>query len=456
MKISKRLPGVLRDLPWSFAGKDGQGSRPQPIDGDDHLALARESLRELVHDDRIPPEVRSALAEDYQQVEAMLDKLEQGHIHIAAFGRVSVGKSATLNALLGSACFSTSPLHGETKSAQMGQWDEYDAGGVFLIDTPGLNEVAGEAREALAHEVASRSDLVLFICDGDLTETEIRALRVLASHHRPIILVFNKIDRYTKGERVILTQSIVRHTAGFVDPRNVVAISAMPAERLVILVDEQGNETETLRQPKPDITALRERLWTLLESEGKTLAALNASMFATDLSDQVGQRILKAKRVLGARMIRSYCIAKGVAVAFNPIPVADLFAAAALDVGMVIHLSKLYGLPLSRYEAGSLVKTIATQLAVLMGTVWAVNLVSAAMKLGTGGLSTVLTGTAQGAVAYYSTYVVGQAAESYLAHGKSWGEVGPKQVIRDILESIDRDSILAQARADIAGRLRSA
>ena len=443
-------------MPWNSVGKGGPEKSLKPADGDDHLALARESLRELVHDDRIPSEVRNALAEDYEQVEAMLDKLEQGHIHIAAFGRVSVGKSATLNALLGAPRFSTSPLHGETKAAQMGQWEEYDAGGVFLIDTPGLNEVAGEAREALAHEVAARSDLVLFICDGDLTETEIRALRVLASHHRPIILVFNKIDRYTKEERAVLTQSITRHTAGFVDPRNVVAISAMPAERLVILVDEHGNETETLRQPKPDIAALKERLWTLLESEGKTLAALNASMFAIDLSDQVGRRILKAKRVLGARLIRSYCIAKGVAVAFNPIPVADLFAAAALDVGMVVHLSKLYGLPLSRYEAGNLVKTIGTQLAVLMGTVWAVNLVSSAMKLGTGGLSTVLTGTAQGAVAYYSTYVVGQAAESFLAHGKSWGETGPKQVIRDILDSIDRDSILAQARADIAGRLRSA
>lgn len=442
-------------MPWSSVGSDLRKGLP-PVDGDDHLALARESLRELVHDDRIPPEVRRGLAEDYEQVEAMLDKLEQGHIHIAAFGRVSVGKSATLNALLGTPRFSTSPLHGETKAAQMGQWDAYDAGGVFLIDTPGLNEVAGEAREALAHEVAGRSDLVLFICDGDLTETEIRALRVLASHHRPIILVFNKIDRYTRDERAILARAIIQHTAGFVDSRNVVAISAMPAERLVILVDDQGNETETLRQPRPDVGALRERLWSLLESEGKTLAALNASMFAIDLSDQVGKRILKAKRVLGARLIRSYCIGKGVAVAFNPVPVADLLAAAAIDVGMVIHLSKLYGLPLSRYEAGDLVKTIATQLAVLMGTVWTVNLVSAAMKLGTGGLSTMLTGTAQGAVAYYSTYVVGQAAESYLAHGKSWGETGPKQVIRDILDSIDRDSILAQARADIAGRLRSA
>ncbi len=442
-------------MPWTSAVKDLKRTRPKPVDGDDHLSLARESLRELVHDERIPAEVRDALAEDYEQVQAMLDKLEQGHIHIAAFGRVSVGKSATLNALLGVQRFSTSPLHGETKAAQMGQWDAYDAGGVFLIDTPGLNEVAGEAREALAHEVAGRSDLVLFVCDGDLTESEIKALRVLATHHRPIILVFNKIDRYTRDERVVLSESLVRHTAGFVDPRNLVLISAAPAERLVILVDEAGNETESWRTPKPDIADLKDRLWLLLESEGKTLAALNASMFAVDLSEQVGKRILKARRVLGARLIRHYCVAKGVAVAFNPIPIADLLAAAAIDAGMVMHLSNLYGLPLSRTEAGDLVKTIATQLALLMGTVWAVNLVSSAMKLGTGGLSTVLTGTAQGAVAYYSTYVVGQAAEAFLAHGKSWGESGPKQVIQDILDSIDRDSILAQARADIAGRLKS-
>jgi uncharacterized protein (DUF697 family) len=122
---------------------------------------------------------------------------------------------------------------------------------------------------------------------------------------------------------------------------------------------------------------------------------------------------------------------------------------------MVAHLSKLYGLPISNSEAGRLVKTIATQMTLLMGTVWGVNLVSAALKLGTGGLSTVLTGTAQGAVAYYATYVVGQAAEEYLAHGKSWGDTGPKHVIRGILDGIDRDSVLAQAQVDIDGRLRS-
>jgi hypothetical protein len=66
-----------------------------------------------------------------------------------------------------------------------------------------------------------------------------------------------------------------------------------------------------------------------------------------------------------------------------------------------------------------------------------------------------LTVGAQGAVAYYSTYVVGRAAEEYLAAGCSWGEDGPKRVIRNILDSIDRDSMLARARQDILARIRT-
>ncbi|MCB2261522.1 MAG: GTP-binding protein [Candidatus Thiosymbion ectosymbiont of Robbea hypermnestra] len=456
MKISRRVQGVLPGWPWISARNLTRKSAQGQTADRGHLDLARESLRGLVDDPRIPPEVRESLAEDYRQVEAMLEKLEQGALHVAAFGRVSVGKSALLNALLGEDRFSTSPLHGETRASAMGRWEAYPAGGVYLIDTPGLNEVAGDERERLAHEVATRSDLVLFVVDGDLTETEIRALRILVRAQRPIILVFNKIDRYTRPEREQLLASLTLHTHGYIDAANIVCVSARPAEQSVIQVDAAGRETETLRRSEPDMAALRQRLWELLEAEGETLAALNASLFAGDLADKVGQRILKAKRKLGVRLIRTYCITKGVSVALNPIPIADLLAAAAVDAGMVVHLSKLYGLPLSKAEAGTLVKTIATQMALLMGTVWGIHLLSSALKLGTGGLSTLVTGTAQGAVAYYATYVVGQAAETYLAQGKSWGEAGPKLVIRDILDGIDRDSILAQAKSDIAGRLKSA
>ena len=417
--------------------------------------MARESLRDLLADERVPADVREVLAGDYRQVEEMLDKLEHEELHISVFGRVSVGKSALLNALLGEQRFSTSPLHGETRETQRGQWHEYRSGGVFLIDTPGINEVDGEVRERLAHDTAARSDLVVFVVDGDITEVELTSLRVLASSRRPLLLVLNKADRYTAAELETLLASLRRHTAGTVEPENVLAVSADPAARVVIRVTADGTETETRERPQPDVSVLRERLWEILEREGRTLAALNASLFAGDLADRVGERILLARRHLGARVIRTYCVAKGVAVALNPVPVTDLLAAVAVDLTMVVHLSKVFGLPLSRGEAGELVKTIAGQMALLAGSAWAIHFLSSALKLGTGGLSALVTGSAQGALAYYTTYIVGQAAERYLAAGKSWGEGGPKMVVRDILDSVDRESVLAEARADILARIKA-
>ncbi len=419
-----------------------------------HLDLARESLDALIQDTRIPEEVRQSLREDYAEIEDMLQRLEHGHIHIAVFGRVSVGKSALLNALLGEQRFSTSPLHGETTRAQRGHWQEYESGGVFLIDTPGINEVDGESREQLAREVVGRSDLILFVVDSDLTDTEIRALEEIAAQHRPIVLVLNKSDRYRPAEQDALLESLTRHSQGLVDERNIVLASAAPAQRLVIRVAEDGSEEESWYQPKPDVAWVKERLWDILQNEGKTLAALNASLFASQLTDQVGERILQTRRKLGQKLIRAYSSGKGVAVAINPIPVADLVAAAAVDVSMIVHLSKLYGLPLTSNEAGALIKTIGGQMALLMGSIWTIHFASSALKLGTGGLSALATGGAQGAVAYYSTWVVGQAAERYLAQGKSWGEGGPKLVVRDILDHLDRDSILQQARDDIRLRLQ--
>jgi small GTP-binding protein len=423
------------------------------MSADDHLDQARDSLELLLQDPRLPPEARTELAEDFRQVQAMLDKLENGHLHIAVLGRVSVGKSSVLNALIGKALFSTSALHGETRQQAMACWEERESGSLFLIDTPGINEIDGEARERLAREVSGRADLVLFIIDGDMTDSEYRTLREVAQQHRPVLLVLNKCDRYSAAQRAQLRTSLLERTAAIIPPGNLVEISADPAPRIYIQVDAEGNETETERATPPDVGALKERIWEILEAEGKTLAALNASLFAGDLSDKVGARVLATRRRLGEQVIRNYSLIKGVAVAINPLPVADLAAALTVDLTMVVHLADVYGMPMTRSQSGTLVKTISKQLLLLMGATWFVHLLASLLKAGTGGLSTVLTAGAQGAVAYYSTYVVGQAAEAYLAAGCSWGERGPKRVIRDILDSIDRDSLLARARADILARI---
>ena len=313
---------------WWNAWFGGADEWPAPRDP---LTLARESLGELVNDQRLPASIRDALGSDYAQVRAMLDKLEHGHVHIAAFGRVSTGKSSLLNALIGEPVFSTSPLHGETQQASMRAYREAEANGVFLIDTPGLDEAFGEAREAHAREVVTRADLIVFVVDADLTAQERDALSWLAAQGRPVLLALNKVDRYTADERATLLASLRRHTEGTIAANHVVAVAADPRAETVIVIAADGSERTETRPRPAQVEDLRERLWDVIEAEGKTLAALNASLFAADLSDKVGQRVLAARRELAEQVITTYCIAKGLAVAVNPIPVADLFAAAFID-----------------------------------------------------------------------------------------------------------------------------
>ncbi|WP_390694025.1 Era-like GTP-binding protein, partial [Aetokthonos hydrillicola] len=92
---------------------------------------------------------------------ATLNKLDYNVIRIAAFGLVSRGKSAVLNALLGQKILQTGPLHGVTQYPRSVSWNPGGKVQVELIDTPGLDEIAGEIRGQMAREVAQQADLIL-------------------------------------------------------------------------------------------------------------------------------------------------------------------------------------------------------------------------------------------------------------------------------------------------------
>lgn len=429
------------------------GKRASATLPDSHLLEANRNLRELLDDTSVPAAVRQALEPEFAELERLAEKLDREEVHIAVFGRVGTGKSSLCNALLGREVFSTSTLHGETRATQSGAWDAFDAGHVVLMDTPGIDELDGEARETLAREVAQRADVLLMVVEGDLTDIEFRALNAIASRHRPVLLVLNKADRYTEEERQALLNRLDERAAPLLGAGRVLAASADPRPETVIRVLPDGTEQEARRERPADVHELRERLWSVLEAQGKTLAALNAALFASELDRQVARRVVEARHDLAGQLIRKYCIGKGLAVAANPVPVADLLAAAGIDVAMVIHLGQLYGHRPSSREAGRLLATIAAQLLALMGAYWGVNLVSSALKGISAGMTTVMTGAAQGALAWYATLVTGKAAEAWFAQGKSWGEAGPRATVRGILDDLDRDAILRDARQELSDLL---
>lgn len=434
----------MQKLPWLKSKKKNP---------EQHLVNAHQHIETLLTDTSVPAAVKQELSQEFAEIESISQKLRDNEIHIAAFGRVSTGKSSILNALLGEQVFSTSHLHGETRQREQSLWDSVDLNHVVLIDTPGIDELDGEEREELARSVANMVDIVLMICEGDLTDTEVRAIEMLVKLKRPVLLVLNKSDRYDESELEMLLKHLRQRCAQWIRPENILTASASPRAQKVVQVDEHGNETAVARSRESDVVELKARLWKILENEGKTLAALNAALFTSDLDARIAEKIVQARKQVAEKIIHNYCLAKGVLVAVNPVPVADLLAAAGTDITMVVHLGNVYGFQLSRREASKLLLTISAQLLVLMGAYWGVNMVSAAMKTISAGMSVALTAGTQGALAWYATYITGHAAQRWFAKGKSWGNLGPKDTVNEILDSLDRDSILRSASAEISSRL---
>jgi GTPase SAR1 family protein/uncharacterized protein (DUF697 family) len=423
------------------------------VNPEQHLLEANRNIRELIEDSNIPSSVRLELSTEFEEIASISTKLRNGEIHIAAFGRVGVGKSSLLNALLQRKAFSTSPLHGETRQEGRVEWQSLREGHVVLIDTPGIDEMDGSEREQLARRISNRVDVTLMLCEGDLTDSEFQALERLCAAQRTVLLVLNKADRYTGRELGLLLERLRERSRDLLPPDRIIPASADPRPETLIHIDKSGRERETSRARPPDIALLKEHLWSLLDKEGQTLAALNAAIFASELDQKVATRIVAARKSVAEKIIRKYCVGKGVLVALNPVPVTDLLAAAGSDIAMVIHLGEVYGFKLSRREASKLLLTISAQLVALMGAYWGMNLVSSALKTASAGLSTALTATAQGALAWYATYLTGKMAQTWFSRGKSWGNAGPRKTARSILSSLDRDSILKTARHELLARL---
>jgi small GTP-binding protein domain len=176
---------------------------------------AHEALRDLVTNLDLTPREKVGLESEIEDLAALLDKLEHTCVQIAAFGMVGRGKSSVLNALLGEPVFQTGALHGVTRDSQQASWQlsqetlgdcdrdilkvalpSVGNSQIQLIDTPGIDEVDGETREALARQVAKQVDLILFMIAGDMTKVEYEALSQLREVGKPMLLVFNKIDQY--------------------------------------------------------------------------------------------------------------------------------------------------------------------------------------------------------------------------------------------------------------------
>lgn len=404
---------------------------------------------------------RESLARELDQLHAMAEKLASGRVEIVVFGEISTGKSALINALVGEAVADVNVRGGWTKDVWNVGWTGagYCVPGfadsqVVLIDTPGLNEIDGAQRSAMAQEAAQRADLVLFVTDSDLNDVEYSALVELAAGHKPIILVLNKADLYSPEQlEELLTQFRGPRLAGVVDPENVVTAAADPRQVEYFIESADGRTRSEWRNPPPDVAALRERIVEVLALEGKALVALNAAMYAADRSDRMAALRVRMRNEKATATIWSFAVMKAIGVASNPLAVADVIGGTAVDAVMVMTLGKVYGIEITTANARELITSILKAAGWVMISEAAVSYSSSFLKALTGGWGTLLTYLPQGAAAGYGSFIVGQAAQYYFENGASWGQQGPKHVVARILENTDKKSVLQRLKNEIKKKI---
>lgn len=417
------------------------------------------TLRRLAHSNELRESERAAVAEDLKDIDTMLAKLESGVVEIAVFGEINSGKSSLLNALLGKKVFATSAEGGKTQERSRHDWmpDLKAFNGLadsrlVVVDTPGLNEVGGLDRAVLAHKVVRYSDLVLFVSFGDLNDNEFAALRMLHELDKPIILVLNKIDLFRREEVDATLAAVRTRVDGLIGDADVVFTAAdpRPVLRLVHLPDGTQHEEE-IRRP-PIVEDLQARILEILTREGKAVVALNANLFAAEVSERIAHLKVEARQTEAERLINRFMWVKACAVALNPIPIADIAGGALSDAVMVQRLGEVYGQSFSRANAQRLIRDILGAWGVAVTVEWVTHLAAGALKTTVPLVGHAIAAVPQAMAAAWTCYVVGQAATRYFRDG-GWGPHGAKAIVREILDGLDQDSVLRPLKERLLTRL---
>jgi len=268
-------------------------------------------------------------------------------VHLALFGEISSGKSSLINALLPGASVATDVVGGTTTAIQHYQWQRESGDSVVLVDVPGLNQMEREY-DPVVMEEAQRAHVVIFVCDGDLTRDEYLALQPLLELKKPLIVAFNKLDRYTAEDRQLIRRNLVGRFAS--SPQvSVVGIATRPVRR-VIRVGPDGAEHEEEQVLPPQLDELRAAVQAALDSNLDLLEQLRDTAVFELTARKLEQSKAEHRAKTATELVKTYtrrAVAGGLAAIS---PGTDILIQGYLGTRMVKALCELYEVPVREIE----------------------------------------------------------------------------------------------------------
>jgi uncharacterized protein len=326
----------------------------------------------------------STLRAELNQLSLELDRQE---IKVAVTGGKLVGKTTLIQVL------------------ESSNWQEKQQK-VSYQETAPLFREAGANSDIDVVATVQKSDFVLFVTNGDLTDSEFQTLQQLKAINQPVMVVFNKQDQYLPDERASVLLSLKQRLQD-----NVVATAASPLPTKVRKHEADGSVQEWMEQPAPDIQQLTQQLSEVLAQEAQKLVWLNTMRQAILLKAEAKKWLNGVRCDRATPIIEQYQWIAAAAAFANPVPALDILATAAINAQMVMDLGNIYQQKFSLEQA----QTVA-------GTMGSLMLKLGLVELSTKAISTVLKsnavtfvagGAVQGVSAAYLTRVAGLSLVEY-------------------------------------------
>lgn len=312
-------------------------------------------------------------------------ELARKEITVAVTGGKSVGKTTIIKVLKNTSIFPEMSLH--------------------FTETAALFSALNENSDVVTLSEIQKSDVVLFLTNSDLTDSEFQVWEQLKTAKQPTLLVFNKQDQYQPSERATVLQSLKQRLGV-----NVVGTAACPVAVKVRKHQEDGSFQEWIEQPTPDIQQLTQQLG-LIGQQGEQLVCNTTHRQVLLLKSQAKNCLNGIRRDRSVPIIEQYQWIAAAAAFANPVPGLDLLATAAINAQMVIDLGNIYQQKISWEQGQQIAKTMGSLMLKL-------GLVELSTKAVTGILKTnvatfVAGGMVEGVSAAYLTRVAGLSLIEY-------------------------------------------
>ncbi len=284
------------------------------------------------------------VAEAQAELKELAARQREGRVNLCFFGEISTGKSSLIKAMVPEADVLIDVVGGSTGDVRHYRWRNETGTEILLTDVPGIGGLAGEL-SAIASEEAKRAHVVLFVCDGDLTRSELEAIEALLAFDKPLVLVFNKADRFSPEEQAVLMEKLLERVAGVGGKLNrdhVVAVTA-GGESAVIERREDGREQVVKRARPADIGVLVVAINRLLSGDGEVLDKRRERavfrMAATRLAAAEAEYRLQRSEQIIRSSTRKAVVGALAAIS----PGTDILIQGYLGTAMTRELCRLYG-----------------------------------------------------------------------------------------------------------------